>query len=108
MQVSSDTSTDREETVRFSGSGTLAFARLDWPGYRAEVDGKPVDVREGPAGLVLVDVRGGGELKLTWSAPGLVPGLVAAVLGLLGALGFSAFAVIRRRRGADVSADQAS
>ncbi|MCS7482216.1 hypothetical protein ACFFQW_39765 [Umezawaea endophytica] len=108
VNVSSDVSTDRSETVRFTGSGTLAFARLAWPGYRAEVDGKPVDVREGPAGLVLVDVRDGGELKLTWSAPGLVPGLAAAALGLLGALGFSALLVIRRRRAADVSADQAS
>lgn len=108
VQVTADTSTDLREVVRFTGSGTLAFARLDWPGYRAEVDGTPVDVREGPAGLVLVDVRGGGELTLTWRPPGLVPGVVSALLGLLGALALSTVLLIRRRRVADVSADQAS
>ena len=108
VRVTADVSTDRHEVVRFTGSGTLAFARLNWPGYRAEVDGKPVDVREGPAGLVLVDVRDGGELTLTWRPPGLVPGLASALLALLGALGFSAYSTIRRRRVADVSADQAA
>lgn len=108
VRVTADSSTDRHEVVRFTGSGTLAFARLNWPGYRAAVDGKPVDVREGPAGLLLVDVRDGGELTLTWRPPGYLPGLAAALLGLLGALGLSAYLAVRRRRVAGVSADQAS
>ncbi|WNV91581.1 hypothetical protein [Umezawaea sp. Da 62-37] len=96
--ISADTSTDTRETLRIDRPGKVVLARLNWPGYRAELDGKPVDVREGPAGLVVLDVPKAGALTLTWRPPGLVPGLVAAVLAVLGALAFSAVTVVRRRR----------
>jgi len=96
--ISADTATDTRETLRIDRAGKVVFARLNWPGYRAELDGKPVDVREGPAGLVVVDAPKAGSLTLTWSPPGLVPGLVAALLGLLGAVALSVVTVIRRRR----------
>ncbi|MEO6089779.1 MAG: hypothetical protein ABIQ18_42395 [Umezawaea sp.] len=96
--ITADASTDTRETLRIDRAGKVVFARLNWPGYRAELDGKPVDVREGPAGLVVVDVPKAGELTLTWRPPGLVAGLVAGLVGLVGALALSVVALIRRRR----------
>jgi uncharacterized membrane protein YfhO len=113
VQVSEDKAVgDQEETVRFTKSGgaaRLAFARLDWPGYRAEVDGKPIQVSEGPAGLVVVDLPdgvNGGELKLTWEPPGLKVGIGAAAAGALGALVLAALERARRRRRTSFSTDQ--
>ncbi|HEV7906650.1 MAG TPA: hypothetical protein VGP03_00785 [Pseudonocardiaceae bacterium] len=113
VQVSADKAVgDQEETVRFTKSGgaaRLAFARLDWPGYRAEVDGKPIQVSEGPAGLVVVDLPdgvNGGELKLTWEPPGLKVGIGAAAAGALGALVLAALERARRRRRTSFSTDQ--
>lgn len=99
---------DRHETVRFDrdgGSGRMIFARLAWPGYRAEVDGTPVPAYAGPAGLLEVALPPGmdrGELRLVWQPPRLRSALVIAALGVLGALaiGGAQFRAARRREGA--------
>jgi hypothetical protein len=98
--VADDVATAREEQVRITGGpgGTLTFARLAWPGYTARLDGADVPVRQGPAGLLTVDVPPGAhELRLAWSPPALVPSLVAALLGLALALGQALARAIRRR-----------
>lgn len=72
-----------EETLRIDAraAGTVVFSRLAWPGYDATLDGSPVAVREGPAGLLAVDVpAGSGLLQVTYSSPGLAVGRVAAAL----------------------------
>jgi hypothetical protein len=74
----------RSERVRFhGGGGQVTFARLTWPGYRAHIDGRQVPVREGPAGLLVVDLpAGAGELELAWTPPGFTFGLVSVLIGL--------------------------
>jgi hypothetical protein len=92
LTVHSDVSHPRAETVRFSADGsvgTFAFARLNWPGYTATVDGHKVPVTTGPAGLIQIDLPAGtrgGTLVLQWSAPHLRLGAASAALGVLGAL----------------------
>lgn len=93
----------RSERVRFRGNGTLTFARLNWPGYRAEINGRAVPVRDGPAGLLTVDLPGDvneGELELAWTPPGLPAGIVCAFLGMALACGLGLRRPSVRLRGA--------
>jgi hypothetical protein len=82
----------RSERVRFRrahGPAELTFARLTWPGYQAEINGRKVPVREGPAGLLMVDLPDGvdsGELRLSWTPPGFWFGIISAMAGLALAL----------------------
>ncbi|MFB9906415.1 hypothetical protein [Allokutzneria oryzae] len=105
-KVTNDTMpAQHEESVVFEratakGPISLTFARLNWPGYKATVDGRPVGVRNGPGGLVTVDLPenlSGGKVALTWTPPGLWIGLTGALAGLVGALLLSAFQWRRRR-----------
>ncbi|MGY1701643.1 hypothetical protein [Geodermatophilus sp. SYSU D00766] len=72
---------DREVVgYRADAAGEVLFARLAWPGYTATVDGRPVEVTDGPAGLVSVEVPAGEhELVLRYEAPGLRTGALAAL-----------------------------
>lgn len=59
-------------TLRASGDGRLVFARLAWPGYAATIDGRPVEVINGDAGLITIDVPAGEHvLELDFTTPGL-------------------------------------
>jgi uncharacterized membrane protein YfhO len=84
----------------------MVFARLNWPGYVAEVNGTQVPIVTGPAGLVVVRIPPGvsGTLVLTWTPPGLAAGIAAAGVGLLGALALSVL-YLRRRRPAATAVD---
>ncbi|MCP3799682.1 hypothetical protein NLX83_10475 [Allokutzneria sp. A3M-2-11 16] len=104
MKVLEDTMpAQHKESVTFErgtaqGPLSLTFARLNWPGYKATVDGKPVEVRNGPGGLVTVDLPAdvsAGRLSLTWTPPGLWIGVGGAAVGLLAAL---ALTIVQRRR----------
>lgn len=102
LRVTSDTDTGTTaETVRFDATtgGDLVFARLNWPGYRADVNGTPVAVDSGPAGLVVVRVPAGtsGTLHLAWTPPGLPLGIGAALAGLAGAIALGVLHLLRRR-----------
>ncbi|MGZ4558832.1 MAG: hypothetical protein ACXVXF_09215, partial [Mycobacteriaceae bacterium] len=85
------------------GSGQLTFARLAWPGWTAEVDGKPVSTGATPQGLLTVAVpeaaTAGSTVSIRWSPPGLHLGLVLFALGLLLALTQTVVYSISRRRG---------
>ena len=98
---------DRSETVRFRSDGapaTLAFARLNWPGYTARLGNRELPVTDGPAGLLTVRLPAGvqqGTVHLDWTPPGYHVGIAAALLGVLGALALGALSVLqgwRRRR----------
>jgi hypothetical protein len=96
--VVEDVGAARGEQVRIAGGGPggpLIFARLAWPGYTARLDGVAVPVRQGPAGLLTVDLPPGatGLLVLAWSPPAFVPTVLAALLGVAVA---AAHAVVRR------------
>lgn len=100
--VADDVATARGEQVRITGGpgGTLTFARLTWPGYTARIDGADVAVRQGPAGLLTVDVPPGPhELELSWSPPGFGVSLASALLGLALALALAIARAVRRRPG---------
>jgi hypothetical protein len=98
--VTDDVAASRGEEVRITGGpgGTLTFARLAWPGYTAEIDGVGVPVRQGPAGLLAVDVPPGAHgLALSWSPPAFGVSLASALLGLALALAHAVVRAVRRR-----------
>ncbi|MDT7579902.1 MAG: hypothetical protein QOK35_1166, partial [Pseudonocardiales bacterium] len=98
--VTDDVAGSRGEEVRIAGGpgGTLTFARLAWPGYTAEIDGVGVPVRQGPAGLLTVDVPPGAHgLALSWSPPAFGVSLASALLGLALALAHAVARAVRRR-----------
>jgi hypothetical protein len=113
ITVTSDERTgDVGETVAFrrSGSGTaeLTFARLAWPGYTAEIDGRQVPVEQGPAGLATVQIPENikdGTLTLAWSPPGSTVSIAAAGLGVVLAALLGLTELRRRRTGRPVTGD---
>lgn len=100
----SGTSPGLERTrVDATSPGTVVFSRLAWPGYSATLDGVGVPVREGPAGLLTVDIpSGSGELDVRYNPPGLQVGrtaaLVAAVLVVLVSVATPVGRRVRSRR----------
>ncbi|MGH3927265.1 MAG: hypothetical protein ACRDTT_31105, partial [Pseudonocardiaceae bacterium] len=103
ISVLSDSAAPRREVVRYrstGGPGRVLFARLAWPGYSATVDGQPVEVVNGPSGLVAVDVPAGEHvLILTFQAPGQRLGfLVLGAAATIAALQALAWTVLQRRR----------
>ncbi|MBA2472374.1 MAG: YfhO family protein [Pseudonocardiales bacterium] len=81
VQVFADSAQPQHEIVRYRSSGhagRIIFTRLAWPGYTATVDGRPVEVSKGPAGLVAVEVPAGDHtLVLAFETPGLQLGFLA-------------------------------
>lgn len=116
VQIIADSSQPQRETVSYrssGGAGRLLFARLDWPGYTATVDGQRVDVSDGPAGLVAVGVPAGEHtLVLAFETPGLRLGFlalgIATALAVLQSLVWIAFHRRHRtwRKGATLPAHQ--
>jgi hypothetical protein len=99
--VADDAAAPRGEVVHITDGpgGTLTFARLAWPGYAARVDGTALPVRQGPAGLLTVDVPPGAhQVELAWSAPAAVPSALAALLGAALAVALAVARNVRRRR----------
>jgi hypothetical protein len=99
--VADDVATARGEQVRLADGpgGTLTFARLAWPGYTARLDGGDAPLRQGPAGLLTVDVPPGAhQLTLAWSPPGFAAAVASALLGAALAMGLALARLVRRRR----------
>jgi hypothetical protein len=109
VTVTSDTRTgDVGETVEFtregSGASELTFARLAWPGYSATVNGAPVPVEEGPAGLLVVELpedAQDGTLTLSWSPPGTTVSIAATALGAVATIALGVMEHRRRRAATD-------
>jgi hypothetical protein len=104
IEVLRDTGEGTSESVSFRATedGSLMFARLAWPGYTATVDGQPVAVEDGPAGLLTIHVPAGDHrLTVRHEPPGLSAG--AAIFGAAGALSLAQTVVwvgvaLRRRQ----------
>ncbi|MFD2419430.1 hypothetical protein [Amycolatopsis pigmentata] len=100
---SADARPDRE-TVDFDApaeGGQLVFARLNWPGYSANVDGSGASgrPRETAEGLLAVDVPPGRHvLDLTFIEPGLRPGAVIAGLAAMLVPAQAAWIGVHRRK----------
>ncbi|MGH3942223.1 MAG: hypothetical protein ACRDTG_27110 [Pseudonocardiaceae bacterium] len=101
--ILADSGQPQREIVHYrsdGGPGRVLFARLNWPGYTATVDAVPVEVSNGPAGLVAVDVPAGEHtLVLAFETPGQRLGFLAlAIATTIAALQTLAWIVFRRRR----------
>ncbi|MFP5371140.1 MAG: hypothetical protein ACLGI3_10385 [Actinomycetes bacterium] len=86
IDVIDDSSTPLRESVayRAEDGGRLVMARLAWPGYTATVDGREIEVQDGPAGLVVLDVPAGDHtVVLAYEPPGLRLGVAAAIAAAL-------------------------
>ncbi|WP_210650473.1 YfhO family protein [Nocardioides sp. SYSU D00065] len=102
---SATTRSDLHETVQVASAdqgGQLVFAMLAWPGWTADLNGKPLSVTRSDAGLLVVTLPAGasGTVDLTYRPPGLTLGLLGAGLGtVLGlALALVGWRSWRRRR----------
>jgi hypothetical protein len=83
-------------TVRSASGGTVVLSRLAWPGYTAELDGRPLEVGQLDDIFLAVDVpAGSGELVVRYEPPGWRTG---GLLALVGLLALAALAVEDRRR----------
>jgi hypothetical protein len=94
------------ETVDYSApdGGQVMLAALDWPGYSATVDGKPVTLRNGPDGFITITLPPGNHVvNVTFQQAGLKLGayvlVVAAVIALVQAIWLAVDERRRRRRG---------
>ncbi|MFL6145101.1 MAG: hypothetical protein ACJ72N_24950 [Labedaea sp.] len=80
IQVRSASAAPQHERVEVrapAGGGELIFARLAWPGYIAHVDGTPVEVEDGEAGLLTVAMPAGEHvLEIDYRTPGLRLGVL--------------------------------
>ncbi len=85
--------------------GELVFSMLAWPGWEADLDGKPLTVTGSDIGLLTVALPPGasGRMDLTYRPPGLTTGLAGAAVGALLALvlAFMGWRTRRRRGDAD-------
>lgn len=90
---------DEDITVT-TAAGTdhrIVFARLAWPGYIAELNGRKLPISTTSAGLLQVTVPDGaqGTIHLSWTPPGLWIGVGAFMIGIMG---WIALVLIARRR----------
>lgn len=91
------------ETSKYTGSGgTVLYAALAWPGWTATVDGKTIEVKQGPAGLIQVDVPaakdGGSTIVLDFQPPGLSLGWKVTLVALVLGFAFAAYVFVGGRR----------
>jgi hypothetical protein len=104
-----DARNDQAQIVGYGGSrievqvqgegGLLVLSEVDYPGWRATVDGEPTPVLRADYVLRAVCVPAGEhQVVFTYSSPLLKPGLVVTGLMLLGVLG-SGIGILIRRRG---------
>jgi hypothetical protein len=104
LRVTTDRAEGAAERVRYTGRGPAVFAALAWPGWHATVDGRPVPVRQGPAGLIAVDLPpsagDGSTLALSFRPPGFAIGLPLLAAGLLLGVGYAVAPRVRRPRSA--------
>jgi hypothetical protein len=73
--------------IRASTAGAepawLVFAELDYPGWRATVDGAPADIVRADVALIAVAVPAGEhEVQLTFRAPIVTTGAIVSLLSL--------------------------
>ncbi len=104
VEVTADEKNGAEgETSKYTGpGGTVLYAALAWPGWTATVDGKTVEVKQGPAGVIQVDVPeakdGGSTIVLDFQPPGLSFGWKVTAAALVLGFAYAAFVLVTGRR----------
>lgn len=103
--VSNDTElSDRHERIQVrndSGStGTVAFARMAWPGFTAESAGQPLTVGKYEDTLVTVEVPAGfdGQIDLSYTPPSWRWALPLSGAALLAGIVLAGLGVFRERK----------
>jgi hypothetical protein len=88
------------ERFTYTGEGRVVLSMLAWPGYVATVDGKKVDVEQGPAGLMQIDLPEGrnAEVELSFTPPGYGLGIPLMAGCLLLGVAYGVWWEIARRR----------
>lgn len=88
VSEATESGTNMSFTVTSATTGYVLLDRLDWPGYRVELDGTPLNTSTTPYGLVRVDIpaEAAGTVTVEYEVPGLKLGAAFAGLGVLGAL----------------------
>lgn len=95
-----------DETLSFrredaGDTGEITFARLNWPGYTATVNGEAATIRTASTGFVVVELPEGvesGQVELTWTVPGASVSRIAFGAGILLTVLLVALPWWRRRR----------
>jgi hypothetical protein len=89
------------ERFTYTGQGRVVLAMLAWPGYVATVDGREVEVEQGPAGLVQLELppSEGSTVELSFTPPGYGFGIPLMIGCLLLGAGYGVWWEITRRRG---------
>ncbi|MFI6366978.1 hypothetical protein ACIBG0_29985 [Nocardia sp. NPDC050630] len=93
--------------VNSDNGGRVVFARLGWPGYQVQLNGRAIPFEVVAKTFVAVDIPAGtknGDLVLTWRPPGWKIGGVAILLGLFG-IGALQWLFVRGRE-RDVAVDE--
>ena len=104
VEITADQADGAEgETSKYTGSGgTVLYAALAWPGWTATVDGKTVEVKQGPAGVIQVDVPaakdGGSTIVLDFQPPGLSLGWKVTLVALVLGFAYAGFVLVTGRR----------
>jgi len=82
---------ERVDVTSADEGGELIFSMLAWPGWSAELDGKPLSVTRSDIGLLTVTLPAGasGTVDLTYRPPGFTTGLLGAGLGSVLGLGLA-------------------
>lgn len=75
-----------DERLRIStaSAGSIAFARVAWPGYEVTIDGTPIEPQIGAAGLLTIAVPAGLDsavVDIRFTPPGTVASRIACALG---------------------------
>jgi hypothetical protein len=88
------------ERFTYTGEGRVVLAMLAWPGYVATVDGKKVEIEQGPAGLMQIDLPEGRDSKveLSFTPPGYTLGIPLTAGCLLLGVAYGVWWEIARRR----------
>jgi len=77
--------------IESAGDQELVFAVANYPGWKAEINGQPVEVKENGSGLIVVDVPAGQHQVGIWfgSTPARAVSDAVSALFVLGALALS-------------------
>ncbi|WP_084648688.1 hypothetical protein [Rhodococcus sp. WB1] len=98
--VSEDYATSRVRVNSVDG-GRVVFGRLNWPGYSATLDGRPLEPRSVDGMFLAVDIPAGtedGELVVRWTPPGQGAGFAGLGLGIAGATAMQLLYLRDRRK----------
>ncbi len=101
VRVTADRANRLGEDFTYTGGGRVILAALNWPGWHATVNGEDVLVRQGPAGLIELNLPPNtdpAQVHLWFWPTGMRPGAELALAGLVLGAGYCVWYSVSRRR----------